>query len=119
MPSCADVRRSGNSVIDKLKEKVTLVTVPWETPDGLPGPEKKRKAPETPTLPEPPKEKARPKARKKSTPVEQISMDLDTPAAKTRARKTSTRKASTRKTTTRKTTTKKTPAKKTSTRKKK
>ena len=88
MPSCVDVRRSGNSVIDKLKEKVTLMTVPWETPDGMPGPEKKRKAPETPTPPEPPKEEARPKtrAKKKSTPSEQISMDLDTPAAKTRAR---------------------------------
>ncbi|MFN2145931.1 MAG: DNA gyrase C-terminal beta-propeller domain-containing protein, partial [Anaerolineales bacterium] len=107
---------NGNSVVDKLKERVTRLTVPWEIPDGLPGAEKKSKPAES--KPEPPKEKAKPKAKS----AEQISMDLDTPAAKTRARKTATRKTSTpktttRKTATRKTTTKKTPAKKTSTRK--
>ncbi|MBN2044864.1 MAG: DNA gyrase subunit A [Anaerolineales bacterium] len=110
---------NGNSVIDKLQEKVLLLTVPWETPDGLPGTEKKRKTPDSPPE-QPPKEKPAPKTADK--PAEQIAMDLDTPAAKTRARKTSTRKAATRKTTTRKpttrkTTTRKSPVKKTPTRK--
>ena len=49
--------------------------------------------------------------------AKQISMDLDTPAVKTRARKTATRKTSARKTTTRKSPAKKTATKKTTTRK--
>ena len=104
----------GNSVIDNLKEGVVGLTVPWSAPDGLLGEEaasKRRK-------PDPPKEE--PKKAKPAEKAEQIAMDLDTPAKKTRARKASTRKASTRKTSTRKTTTKKkTSTRKSSTKKKK
>ena len=113
---------NGNSVIDNMKEGVTGLTVPWETPDGLPGTEKKRKRAESPPA-TPAEEESKPASKKKaasktkSKSAEQMAMDLDTPAKKTRARKTSTRKASTRKTTTRKTATKKTATKKTTTRK--